>query len=347
MFKTIILLGKTGSGKSALSNVLVDKDNSFKEIFKESSLSVSQTRNIQSEKFEGDDINYLIIDTPGIGDTKLAEHEILDIIAGAVYLSKDGVKQVFFVINSKFSQYETIVYNLLKKTIFDDNILDYTTIVRTNFPNFRTKKESEEDINLMTKESNELAEIISSCQKKIIHVDNPPLSDDFNKSMRIKSKERLLKYLQENCQSTYKPQNLQELSSKISEHMKRKEKLTEELEELRKIYYSRLKTIGEKVGKEIKTFKESLGSSELTRLVENFIDISKIRAEEEAKDNLKALLKETFREKGFPEGYIEKIFRYCERLVGLGQQIEQWEKHGSQKKKEIRLENIIQETIYK
>src|SRR5437764_244039 len=38
-------------------------------------------------------------DTPGIGDTKLSQQEILDIIAEAVYLAKDGVSQILFVTN--------------------------------------------------------------------------------------------------------------------------------------------------------------------------------------------------------------------------------------------------------
>ena len=56
--KTLFLIGRTGSGKSALANILVNKEENFKEggkfeeIFKEGKYSVSETKDIQVEQFE-------------------------------------------------------------------------------------------------------------------------------------------------------------------------------------------------------------------------------------------------------------------------------------------------------
>src|SRR6185436_11154515 len=101
--KTILLIGRSGRGKSTLANVITGFENRFKE----SSSSVSETRKIQFEEFEDkqddkkNNVKYQVIDTPGIGDTKLTEQEVLDIIAEAVYQSRKGISQVFFVIDGR------------------------------------------------------------------------------------------------------------------------------------------------------------------------------------------------------------------------------------------------------
>src|SRR4051794_13993570 len=121
--KTILLIGRSGRGKSTLANVLSETNN-----FKESSGSVSETKKIQFEEFvdKVNNLNYSVIDTPGIGDTKMSDSEVLDIIAEAVYRAKDGISQVFFVIDSRFDQYEMATYDLLRTIIFDDSITNHT-----------------------------------------------------------------------------------------------------------------------------------------------------------------------------------------------------------------------------
>lgn len=136
--KTILLIGRSGRGKSTLANVITDTND-----FKESSGSVSETKKVQFEKFEDTDnkINYAIIDTPGIGDTKMSDDEVLNIIAEAIYLGKDGISQVFFVNDGRFDQYEMATYDLLRTILFDKNVTNHTTIVRTRFEKFRKEKE--------------------------------------------------------------------------------------------------------------------------------------------------------------------------------------------------------------
>lgn len=139
--RVILLIGSTGSGKSTLANVLVNKNNNFEEIFKESESSSSVTKEIKGEKFEIDNDEYLVIDTVGIGDTKLTRDEVLDKIAEAVYLARDGVSRVFFIIDGRFNQFEIATYKLLKTIIFDESITEHTTIIRTKFDKFGVENE--------------------------------------------------------------------------------------------------------------------------------------------------------------------------------------------------------------
>ncbi|CAG8476342.1 10310_t:CDS:10 [Racocetra fulgida] len=140
--KNILLIGSTGKGKSTLANVITGLENKFKE----------------SD----------VIDTVGIGDTKLKREEVLDKIAEAVYLVKDGVSQVFFVIGNKFDQREMENYDLLRTIIFDNEIVNHTTIVRNCFENFKEPEECKKDIDSMIKEGGKLAGIIESRQEKAI-----------------------------------------------------------------------------------------------------------------------------------------------------------------------------------
>ena len=167
--KNLLLIGKTGNGKSTLANVLTQSAK-----FTESAGSTSQTRIIQAEQFKHNEQSYSIIDTPGFFDTKLKQEEILDIIAEAVYLVKDGLSQVFFVSKGRFDHYEMSTYNILREIIFDKCVSDYTTLVRTNFVDFDNKEECEKDLEAM-KCQDDFKDVIEACSLRLIHVNNPSL----------------------------------------------------------------------------------------------------------------------------------------------------------------------------
>ena len=231
-------------------------------------------------------IKYLVIDTPGIGDTKLGDNQVLDIIAEAVYLVRNGVSQVFFVINKRFDQSEMATYNLLRTIIFDKHITSHTTIVRTCFDDFANEEKCQTDINSMVEEAKDkkvkleveiaekeeelknfsidseqyreistkieqlkkelklnITEIIESCQKRVIHVSNPPIDVKnerrlkLNKKYRVISRNKILDHLNISCQGVYKPKKLEELSAEIAVDMDKllqsKRELAEELQKIK------------------------------------------------------------------------------------------------------------------
>jgi GTPase SAR1 family protein len=263
--KNFLLLGASGSGKSTVANSLTDS-----EFFKVSEGSVSETKTIQTLILK-DDSNSQIIDTPGLGDTGLSSTEVLDVIAKAVYLVKDGVDQVLFVINGRFSQFEISAYNIIRTIIFDEKITNHTTIVRTSFPKFSKKEECRKDLVSMIEESsfyrkkiekevldkrvkvrllskdsdeyktvlleiekleeslsNSLSEVIQSCQRRLIHVDNPSLDVKLEEEekrskiikgrykKRVLSREILFKHLESIKDEAYKPPKLNKLSENIA-----------------------------------------------------------------------------------------------------------------------------------
>ncbi|CAG8579595.1 5242_t:CDS:2 [Cetraspora pellucida] len=194
----ILVIGITGNGKSALANLLTNTD----------------------EFRDGKKVKYRIIDNIGFGDTnKISEEEILLKIGEGIYSAKEGINQVLFVFAGRFGPEQVVAFDTFKKFISESGITKFTTLVRTNFPNFKDEKACEKDRQDLLKEENkDLRETINSCNG-IIYVDNPPIpeideeemdSDDEREKSEIMekkqaSREKVLNHLAENCrQEPYK-----------------------------------------------------------------------------------------------------------------------------------------------
>ncbi|CAG8579618.1 5243_t:CDS:2, partial [Cetraspora pellucida] len=178
--KNIIIIGKVGSGKSALANVLID-DKTFKEA--DSSLTKR--------------------------DSKLPKEELLEKFEEeiGVYI-EEGISQVFFVISGRIDKEVLEEFFWLNKYLFDSEIFDYTTIIRTNFTDFKSKEKREEDIKELktffseNKEYEEINnKIFKEGEEKVIHLNNPPTNEKSSESKnnqteleKLKSPEEFTKF---------------------------------------------------------------------------------------------------------------------------------------------------------
>ncbi|CAJ0855625.1 17273_t:CDS:2 [Entrophospora sp. SA101] len=223
--------------------------------FKESCGTTSETRSFQAEEFTYEGENYRIVDTVGIGDTKLSEREVLFKMAEGIYLVKEGIKQVLFVVGNKFTSQEIEIFRLLKDVILESGITEYTTIVKTKFPNFEDHEDCEEDRQTLQEENQAISKILE--KSEIIYVDNPPLKGnsetiEANKKTRKSSQGVLFKHLKNNCQEEVKDAKdgviqkvgtelehaieVSEVFSKEKSDLEELQKEWEELEVLRKKY---------------------------------------------------------------------------------------------------------------
>ncbi|GBB96840.1 hypothetical protein RclHR1_02850011 [Rhizophagus clarus] len=221
----VLIVGRTGSGKSALCNVLSDT-----EEFEESGRSISVTNNFQKKDFKWHGKRYCVVDTVGIDNTRLSMNKVLHNIVEGIYSMQEGLSQVLFVIEGNFTAGETRIFNVLKNSIFSTDILGYVTIVRTKFSNFKNEEMCDINRDQLHSENEKIAEIIKSC-RDVIHVDNPPTNiqiadeDDQhtvnnNKKIRKRSREILLNYLNKACQEGYfKVKPWGELNKRIEEYL--------------------------------------------------------------------------------------------------------------------------------
>jgi len=134
--------------------------------------STSKTKNFHVEEFTENKIKYRIVDTIGIGDTKLSKKEVLLRIAEGIRIMKEGIYKVFFTFSGRFTIQEIEAFEQVKNAILESGITKYTTIVRTNFPLFRNKDKCEADRQSLREESKAIAEVLNSFSG-IIYVDNP------------------------------------------------------------------------------------------------------------------------------------------------------------------------------
>jgi hypothetical protein len=217
----ILLVGITGSGKSALANVLTNSDD-----FKESAYAVSETKNFRKKSFKWNGKYFCVVDTVGLGNIALSTKRTLSKIAEGIIAMPEGINHVLFVIRGSPTQEEINMFNLVKDTLFNSSILDYVTIVRTFFSDFENRVKCEI-------EANQMLNIFNSCND-VICVNNSSINlakadydDDyeyrafFNNNNRNKSRKIVLDHLDKKShEEPFKLGNRDELYEKINDYLK-------------------------------------------------------------------------------------------------------------------------------
>ncbi len=226
--RNILIVGCVNCGKSTLANVLCNTDE-----FEESELTVRNTSDFQDKVFKWEEMKYHVID---IRVSPTEKKALYNKIGEIIKLMPEGITQVLFVLDGRFTAEDIDVFKLFRDAIFHSDIVRYTTIVRTKFGNFKNEVECKKDKNDLrkgfimidpqlheNKASKTIAKIIKSC-RDIIYVDNPPINiivsdeDDeerirINKKTRERSRLILLNYLERVCPNkNYKLQMWDKLS---------------------------------------------------------------------------------------------------------------------------------------
>ena len=216
--RVVVFIGRTGSGKSTCANALAGDFDSFKE----SDGSVSETKFVEAKTVrvdppEGKVYDVKIVDTIGIGDTKLSPDEVLQRIAAACHECKEGINAVLFVTRGRITKEEVDAWDVMWQVLFGSEVLEHTAIVRTNFKKFQDPNKVADDKKKLREEGGPAANRILPFVKHFLYVDNPP-EEYGGKEIREKSREILLKHLIVNCEKVFQPPVMSEVDQRISQH---------------------------------------------------------------------------------------------------------------------------------